>query len=548
MGHLLTFYPDDPTRGKFPKWDFTWVLRSRVEKKSDYVKTYHDCIKYLSTINNFEKVIIATDYDTEGTVIGFITLLSVINSEELIPKLFRMKMNSLDKTEVQRAYNDLQPPDYTWFNAGIARHEIDALFGINLTEVFTSAVCEERGRRRMVTFGRVQSHALKFIVDREKEIVNFKSEPYWLVEMELIINNEKYIFKHQHGEFRDYQEVTKVIADSKNAIKAVATQIEEKTEFISPPHLFSQETLQQEAYYKLHFNPSLTDQIAQSLYQNSLISYPRSGSTSIHTGVPYTKILPELQKESVYTEYVTEIITKNYIPTSGGIVDSAHSAIFPTGNLSQPRYEKEQQLLDLIKRRFIATFLPSAIRNRIKTVFAANNQPYELTGYKTENSGWTKAYPYIKYEETQIPTVKEGQTADINRVYNKELKTKPQRRYQYASLIKEMENNGIGTKATRSNISKGLWSRGYINYVVGEGLVPTKLGVAVIDVATQFTPQIVNVSMTAQLERDLEKIMSGELDRAYVTGKAKKEIEDIIKIVTETNNFKYIGKTINDIL
>jgi len=537
-GHLYNLYPRITERGTYPKWEYDWVSCWQLQPNSKYAQYGKKCfetLKYLIAENNFDRYIIGTDYDIEGTVIGFMIFVVLKIPFE---KVFRMKMNSLARDEVKRAYNELSPPDYEWFSAGLTRHEMDILWGINLTEAFSKALSKYRRRWRTVSLGRVQTPTLKFVVDREKAIRTFKPQPYWNVRLLFTINNVQYDAYHQLGDIWELTQANTIINRCTMLKDAVVTDKKVDIKEIAPPFSFSLPTLQQEAYYKLKFQPDFTDRKCQSLYEQALISYPRTGSTSIMF-VP-TKAILESMRGTVYDEYINEIVNKGYTPRKGGFYDGAHSAIFPTAEKREPTNEYEIKLLELIKRRFLATFYPSVKRETTKIIIKLGEDSFVMDGIKTLEEGWLKPYLYVKMEDRLVPVLNIGDKINVDKLELVEKITKPPYRYSMASLIKEMERNSIGTKATRSQITRLLWSRGYIISERGKGIVPKLLGEKLIGVAEKFAPSIIDVKLTRELELDLESIEKGNITRQQVLSKTKDTITKILGEITQ--NIDSIGK------
>jgi len=536
VGHLFTLYPKDSERGHYPKWDYMWVPTYSANTRVSYAKGYLDCLKTITSQFNFDRYIIATDFDPEGTVIGFITFIALKVPME---KAYRMKMHSLAKDEVLRAYNNLEPPDYPWFRAGLARHQTDILYGINLTEIFSDAIAKVRGRRKTVPLGRVQTPTLKFVVDREREIRSFVSKPYWNVLLKFEFQGLEYEAKHILGDIFDKNAVQQILEHCKGTTNAKITKVEKTIVETHAPTLFNLPMLQQEAFYKCGFQPSYTDQLAQSLYQQALITYPRTGTTWI-VGIPYKKVLDLLSKETAYSEYVREIVENHFQPHKRGITDNAHLALAPTGEPYTPKTANEAKLLDLLKRRFLCIFFPPLKRQKTEITLDVNSEDFKIAGEKTIDLGWLKPYTYKKVTDFILPELQEGTVISIKAVDVTEKQTSPPPRYTSASLVRKMEEENIGTKATRAEIVKLLWRRGYLYYEKNSGLKPTSLGEKLIQISEKFCPLIVDVTLTSDLENKLESIMENKIKHTEVVDYAKMNIEKIFSQIIP--NIENIGK------
>lgn len=527
VGHLFTLYPKDPERGHYPKWDFMWVPTYSANPRVSYAKDYFDCLKTITSQFNFDRYIIATDFDPEGTVIGFITFIALKVPME---KVYRMKMHSLAKDEVLRAYNNLEPPDYSWFRAGLARHETDILYGVNLSEVFSDAIAKVSGRRRTISLGRVQTPTLKFVVEREREIRSFVPKPYWNVLLKFEFQGVEYTAKHISGDIFDRNAVQQILEHCKGTTNAKISKVEKKVVETHAPTLFNLPMLQQEAFYKLGFSPDYTDKLAQNLYQQALITYPRTGTTWI-AGIPYKKVLDSLGKENAYAEYVKEIVENSFQPHKRGISDGAHSALAPTGEPYTPKTANEAKLLDLIKRRFLAIFYPPLKRERSEITLDINGEYFRIIGEKTLDLGWLKPYTYKKVTDFILPELREGDIIPIKVIDVTEKQTSPPSRYTSASLVKKMEDEGIGTKATRAEIVKLLWKRRYLFYEKNSGLKPTSLGEKLIEIAEKYCPLMADVKLTSELEAMLENVMNDKVKHSEVIEYARTNVEKILNII-----------------
>jgi DNA topoisomerase-1 len=279
--------------------------------------------------------------------------------------------------------------------------------------------------------------------------------------------------------------------------------------------------------------------LAQSLYQQALITYPRTGTTWI-VGIPYKKVLDSLGKETAYSEYVREIVENHFQPHKRGITDNAHLALAPTGELYTPKTANEAKLLDLLKRRFLCIFFPPLKRERTEMTLDVNGEYFKITGEKTIDLGWLKPYTYRKITDFILPDLQEESVISIKAVDVSEKQTSPPPRYTSASLVRKMEEENIGTKATRAEIVKLLWRRGYLYYEKNSGLRPTNLGEKLIQVSEKFCPLIVDVALTSDLENKLESVMQDKLRHTEVIEYAKTNIEKILGQISP--NIQDIGK------
>ncbi len=506
VGHLFGLTYKQGQRG-WPIFELEW--RPSYEKDTAaFTKKYFDLLKKLARRTN--DIIIATDYDNEGEVIGWNVLRFICHRSSAK----RMKFSTLTKSELEKAYeNPLPTPDWGQAYAGETRHILDWLYGINLSRALMTAL-KTVGSFKILSIGRVQGPALKIIVDREREIEKFKPEPFWQVFA--LVNNVEY--KHPKDLF-DKNDVEK-FKDIKEGIAAT----DDVEEDIPPLHPFDLTTLQREAYRLYKINPSQTLAIAQRLYLDSLISYPRTSSQKIPSTIEPKKILKALERHYPDVQHATR-----KKPIEGKKSDPAHPSIYPTGEYGRLK-ELDQKLYDLIVKRFIALFFPDAKTTNRKTVITAKDNPeltFRASGLKILEKGWTSVYPTV-LEEKDIPKLQGSVVIDEIKILDKE--TQPPKRYTPASLITILEKKNLGTKATRSMIIDTLFERGYLD---GRAIKATPLGLKLIESLEKYSPIIIDENLTRQLEEEMEKIQLATTDyekkEHEVIEKAKRLIGDIAK-------------------
>ncbi len=506
VGHLFNLEYKPGQKG-WPIFEIEW--RPSYEKKqSAFTKKYYDLLKKLS--KKAEEIIIATDYDIEGEVIGWNVLRFIANRKTAK----RMKYSTLTKDELIKAYeNPLKEPDWGQAYAGETRHILDWLYGINLSRALMSAI-KTAGSFKVLSIGRVQGPALKIIVDREHEIANFKSVPFWQV-LAIIDNFE---FKHPEDIF-DQKELEKF-----KDIKSGIAETKFSDENIQPPAPFDLTTLQREAYRLHKISPSQTLQTAQKLYLDGLISYPRTSSQKIPESIQPKKILKQLEKQFPEVRQATR-----QKPIEGKKSDPAHPSIYPTGEFADLK-DNDSKLYNLIVKRFISAFSQDAITENKKVTITADNNPeiqFKASGLKIKERGWTKVYPAI-LEEKHVPTL--NGKLKIDEIKFPEKETQPPKRYTPTSLITLLEKKNLGTKTTRSMIIDTLFDRGYLD---GKSIQATPLGMKLIESLEKYSPIIIDENLTRQLEEEMEKIQN--LKNSYkqkedeIITKTKRLITDISK-------------------
>jgi DNA topoisomerase-1 len=294
----------------------------------------------------------------------------------------------------------------------------------------------------------------------------------------------------------------------------------ERKEYSQPPSPpFDLTSLQVEAHRALGFDPKLTLELAQTLYENALISYPRTSSQKLPAKLNLKKIIESLSRQPEYSLHAKKLLAAGKtVPLEGKKEDPAHPAIHPTGQGGRAG-EREMRLYDLIARRFLSCFAEAAVRESQKVTVASGNEKYCASGNRTVTQGWFEIYaPYVKLEEVALPAFSEGEAAPLSGFKIDEKKTQPPKRYTAASIISELEKRGLGTKATRASIVDTLFKRGYVD---GKSIAATPFGLAVYELLSKAAPEILDDKLTHEIEKEMEEIRDGENEKKAIDkGKA----------------------------
>ena len=525
VGHLFGI-KQTVARADFPSFEVAWVPNYEA-KGGEYTKKYYDVLKNLS--KECDEVVVATDFDTEGEVIGWNVVRFICKRADAK----RMKFSSLTKDELEKSWENLQPT-INWGEAyaGETRHHLDWFYGINISRGLMRAL-SKTGQFRILSMGRVQGPALNILYEKELQIEGFKSEPYWQVFLAVRdLNKQRLEVKYPKDLTKETELARfKFLKGQRGTAQTTVTQ-----EQIAAPIPFDLTTLQTEAYKYCGLTPSQTLNVAQSLYLEGLISYPRTSSQKYADGIDFTKILKNLQKYTTLTKYAT-----NIKPTEGIKTDPAHPAIYPTGE-SKKISDTNKKVYDLIVKRFIACFCDPAIVDNKKINVNVNGLDFNTKGMKIINKNWMNVYP-SSYKEEDIPTVN-GEVR-VEEIRTEEKQTKPPQRYSAASLVKELEKRDLGTKATRANIIETLYSRGYVKE---KSIEITSLGKKVIETLQKYSPVIIDTELTRNFESEMEKISESKNGwaekEATVIEKAKTSIRKIAKGLLD--NLEPIGKSLAD--
>ena len=388
--------------------------------------------------------------------------------------------------------------------------------------------------RKVLSIGRVQGPALAFLAKREGEIQKFVSKPYWQISILLPTKPQIEAWYHKDV-FWEQPEAKKIFEKVKDKPAKVA-EIKTKSEQVLPPVPFDLTYLQMEAWRNFKISPKATQQIAQELYTKALISYPRTSSQQLPPTINYKKLLNNLAKQTLYKNLVGKLLKKSLKPRQGAKTDPAHPAIYPTGELPKDLDSRQKSVYDLIARRFLAVFAPSAVRETMKIIFDVEKEHFHYSGSKFAEEGWREFYKYVDKPKQGMPMLITGETVEQKSTLHSK-KTNPPKRYTPASIIKELEKRKLGTKATRAQVIDTLTQRGYIR---GTSIEVTKLGTELINAFEKHAPDILSEQLTRHFESEMELIRAREKKKEEVFEEAKLIL---VKLLNQFNiHKKEIGK------
>lgn len=541
LGHLYTITGDQKGRG-YPIFNYKWVPRNLAERKAARIRTWVQTIANLA--KDADVFIDACDYDVEGCIIGYFILKYACDDKEQVSK--RMKFSTLTKQEIENSYERPLPHlDFGLVEAGRTRHEVDWLYGINLSRALMAATKNASGKHTILSTGRVQGPTLKFLVEREEAIGTFVPIPYWKVKAFVEIGGQVFEAKYEKEEIGNKKEAEAIVSacrDKNGQVDEISVR-----EFLQPPPFpFNLGTLQNEAYSLFRYSPRRTLGIAQQLYLNALISYPRTDSQKLPASIEYRTIFQNLRRAGEYRKHASELLARQTLrPNEGKKDDPAHPAIYPTGNLPDRTLGAcERKILDLVVRRFMAVFGEPAAKQSMKVTAKVDGHTFNIHGNQVLSDGWMRYYePYIRFEETILPPLQEGQTVRLKEVSSEDRFTEPPPRYNSSSLLREMDERGIGTKATRAEIIQTLNDRGYVE---GERMSVTSLGFEVFHVLETHCPVVVSTSLTRDLEARMMKIQENKERREEVLAEVIRILKPVLEVLKQ--NERTIGQRLTTAL
>ncbi len=466
-------------------------------------------------VKEADKVYLATDPDREGEAISW-HLFDALGIKE--NKYDRVLFYEITKDKVLEGINNPRKIDYNLVKSQETRRFLDRIIGFRLSKLMQS-------KTHGTSAGRVQSVALKLIVDREREIEAFKSEEYYTITAKFDeFDSDLFKYKTEDIEIKSLEEVNSIL--EKLDKEFLIESIESKTKNKASKFPFTTSTLQQEASTKLNFNAKKTMSIAQKMYEGidigtetvGLITYMRTDS--IRLSEEFTNPTFHYIKEHFGDEYVGYI--KKSKKTEN--VQDAHEAIRPTSIIRTPESLKqyltndEYKLYNLIYKRTLASLMSDAKILGTTIILDNNDYKFKTTGSIITFLGYLKVYSEFEdTKDTILPDLTSKLNTKIlsNEIIYEQHFTKPKARYTEAKLIKEMEELGIGRPSTYATIMSNIRDRGYVS-MEDKKFVPTEIGIEVTDKLQEYFSNIINVKYTAQMESDLDLIADGKEDNKEV--------------------------------
>ncbi len=525
-----------------PKSKLGVNIENNFEPEYINIRGKGDLIKSLKKdAKSAKKVYLATDPDREGEAIAW-HLAHILDIPE--DSKSRVTFNEITKTAVQKAIKEPRQIDINLVNAQQARRVLDRIVGYKISPVLWKKV------RKGLSAGRVQSVAVKLIVDREKEIEDFIPEEYWNIIAKLIDTKSKKGFdaklvgkNNKKLEIHSKEEVDEILKNIKNA-KFIVKDVKKGERKRNPAPPFTTSTMQQEASRKLNFSLKKTMSVAQTLYEGvkipekgtvGLITYMRTDSTRI------SEEARKVAKEVVEATYGNEYYENRYYKTKADAQD-AHEAIRPTYIDIKPEQIKDSltndqyKLYRLIYNRFLASQMKSAIFDTLAVVIDANDYNFKANGQSIKFKGFMTLYVEGTDEKEdeigQIPLLEVNQEVEKEKIESKQSFTEPPPRYTEASLVKALEEKDIGRPSTYSPTITTILTRHYIEKEAKQ-LVPTELGKVVNKLLTENFPEIINVEFTAEIENEFDEIAAGKENWKQMIsefyGPFEKELEKVEK-------------------
>ncbi|MFZ2555806.1 MAG: type I DNA topoisomerase, partial [Minisyncoccia bacterium] len=461
-----------------------------VKEKEAVIAQLHEAAK------KADEVILATDPDREGEAIAW-HLAQAMKLKK--PK--RIVFHEITEKAVQEALAHPRAIDAELVKAQEARRVLDRLFGYDLSGLIWKKV------RYGLSAGRVQSPALRIIMEREREIRAFIPEKFWVLSADLKTNDKQQFTVTCAEEPRDEKEAKRIFDAAKSGTWKVE-KVEESEQSRSPRAPFTTSTLQQVASTRLGFSPSRTMRAAQKLYEGGFITYMRTDSTNLSKDA-VTEMIGVIEKE-FGKQYAESRVYK----TKSKSAQEAHEAIRPTNaaKLTAGTVDDQKELYTLIRARTLASQMTDAkvLRTKITTnVSEEKIPPFSANGSRVVFDGWLKADPGARGEDVELPKVAGGDSLALIEAHTDEKETQPPPRYSEAGLVKELEKRGIGRPSTYASTIRTLETRMYVEKQ-GRTLIPTHTGDVVSSFIEEHFAEYISDTFTAEMEDELDEIANGK--------------------------------------
>jgi DNA topoisomerase I len=473
-----------------------------------------------------DELVIATDFDREGELIGLEALEEMLdanpdlgsreNADDGTLQIKRARYSALTREEIERAFGNLDLLSYPLANAGAARQDIDLLWGATLTRAVSLAT--RRFGSNFLSVGRVQSPTLGLIVERELERRAHVPKPFWELFAKFQHPDGSFEAHHATDKFWEKGEADAALAgtSSPGAVKAIAARRNTRR----PPTPLNTTAFTTDASSRLGITPASAMRIAEDLYMDGFISYPRTDNTVYPPSLPVRELISSLVRVPEFSAAAGLLDQPQLQATRGKKETTDHPPIYPTQAIHPGALEgPKKRVYELVARRFLATFSPPMVTESTRADIEAGSESYFVRGSVVVDPGYAAIYTYARSADEEIPKLEEGQTLELDgEPWLVDKETQPPARISQGKLIEMMEERGLGTKATRAEIIQKLYDRGY---VYANPPIPSETGVAMYEAFKKYVPRMATAEMTAQLEDEMDRIVGGQMSKGEVVGDSR---------------------------
>jgi len=485
-----------------------------------------------------DEVVIATDYDREGELIGLEALEAMIEANPKLvgangsesdgdalatqPRIKRARYSALTKQEIERAFGSLDDLSYDLAYAGAARQDIDLIWGATLTRAVSLAT--RRFGSNFLSVGRVQSPTLGLIVERELERRAHVPKPFWEVFARFQHPDGAFEAHHATDKFWEKAQAEAALAGTKTP--GLVKEVSSRRNSRRPPTPYNTTAFTTDASSRLGITPSRAMRLAEDLYMDGFISYPRTDNTVYPPSLNSRELVQSFVRIPEF-DAAAPLLDGDLTPTRGKKETTDHPPIYPTQALHPNALDgPKRRVYELVVRRFLATFSSPMITESTRADIEAQGaegdrssaeggrEAYFVRGSVVVDPGYAAIYTYARSADEEIPKLEQGQKLDLDGdpwMVDKE--TQPPARISQGRLVELMEERGLGTKATRADIIQKLYDRGY---VYGNPPEPSETGIAMYKAFNSYVPRMATPEMTAELEEDMDQIAAGKTSKDEV--------------------------------
>ena len=475
-----------------------WAPIEKLPAEKEIIRALKSLAKKASS------VVIATDFDREGELIGSDALRQALAANPSLP-VSRARYSAFTKAEIDHAFSNLVDLDQSLADAGESRQFIDLIWGAVLTRYLTMARYGGFGNVRSA--GRVQTPTLALVVERERERLSFVPEDYWVIQGLCSKGQDQFKVAHAQGRFKDEAAAQAAFAKVGNARAAHVLAVERKRRKSPAPAPFNTTSLQAAAAAE-GLSPARTMRLAESLYMNGFISYPRVDNTVYPASLDLKGCVRAISSVPQYSKVCRDLLAQPKLtPTRGKQETTDHPPIYPTAAADPSKLQPaEWKLYNLIARRFLATLMGPATLEATKVSLNIEDEPFVAQGTVLVEPGFREIYPFGLKRDEVLPELHEGDVCDVDEMRLEAKQTEPPARYSQGRLIQEMERLGLGTKSTRASIIDRLYE---VKYLKNDPVEPSQLGMAIIEALEAYAPHVTSPDMTAELEGNMTEVAEG---------------------------------------
>jgi DNA topoisomerase-1 len=511
-GHLLDF--DFPR--EYNKWD-------RVDPRQLFftrpiVVTREGALKYVKALKQLalktSTVILALDADVEGEAIAF-EVIRVMSGVNPSLEFKRAWFSAITRADILEAFRNFKEPSENLANKAFSRMIVDLTIGASFTRMLTLSVRRRNGflpRGKFLSYGPCQTPVLFLVVRRELERENFKKKKYYTLRVKFETPDGVFT---GHATFEDYTKASDALKIAKNSVRGVVASSEYVVVNIQPPVPLNTVYLESRSSLFLNLRPKETLAIAEALYANGYISYPRTDTTRYPQTLNLKSLLSMFSEWENAGWYVKKLLLKGFRPTGGREDDKAHPPIYPTRAASKDEIvrkfgERAWRVYEYVARHFLATLSEDAVLERQRITVIIDDVQLQAEGRKLVYPGFYQVYPYSVPQDDPLPYVLSGEEVKILEAKLEERTTQPPPYLSESELLALMKKYGIGTDATmQEHIHTNIERKYFI--VKNKRLIPTPLGRTLAVSLYETVPELVLPEIRGKMESKLVKIANGEV-------------------------------------